>query len=505
MVTTMRPTLRWELTAVTTGARVEICRERACATIEQTIDATGTRATPTIALSSGIHFWRLFPRTSTTVGAIAGPVWEFQVGARTTPIDTSWGTVSDVNGDGIGDLISVAVPTSAGGGRALVFFGAPGGLPPAPSQVLTRADTPTRAFADVLAIAPDVNGDGFADFVVGVDESVKVFLGSASGIASSPVSTVVNPISSGAFGHVVDGAGDVNGDGYGDVIAGDEWTARAYIYFGSPTGIPSAPSVTLFPPMAPPGGSVDYARDLGHAGDVNGDGFADVWINLYQISASGGSAFSCLHYGAAGGVETTSCVRRGPGSLTHVACLDDVNGDGFADVGATTNVFTAVVATLGSSAGLGLGPTDVVWFRPSGAPGGFGRWFSPAGDMDADGLADVVVTSPGSLDAYVYRGIPSGAALVADWTLTTLDDSTGHYGDRVAGARDLNADGFPDIIVGSPTFDTSRGRAYVYCGAIAGPPSMPSVTLSWGVGAEFGTLLALLDRVSRRSSFDRMR
>lgn len=140
-VTSQRPTLRWALGRGTDGAAVQICADRACRTIQQSLDVAGTSAAPTTSLTAGVHYWRLIGRAGSGVfGTTASPTWEFLVGARSAPVDTSSGTTLDVNDDGYADVIVGASGGTSLTGRAYVYLGGSGGLVTSPATTLTGPD-----------------------------------------------------------------------------------------------------------------------------------------------------------------------------------------------------------------------------------------------------------------------------------------------------------------------------------------------------------------------------
>ena len=150
-VTSQTPTLHWALASGTDGARVQICHDRACGTVEQTLDVTGTSAAPTTALTPGVHYWRLYGRSGTTVAGSSGPVWQFYVGHLSAPHDTSWGTTPDFNGDGYADVL-------VGANGAYVYAGGASG--PATTPTVVSVPAGSMGFGQNLAAAGDFNGDG---------------------------------------------------------------------------------------------------------------------------------------------------------------------------------------------------------------------------------------------------------------------------------------------------------------------------------------------------------
>lgn len=234
-VNTTRPTLRWQLSPGVSGVRVEIARDRGFMDPVHAFDATGETGTPGLSLAPGVYFWRLRNRVEGVPDESPSPVWEFVVVRRSAMVDTTWGTLPDLNGDGIGDMVVPAVVVGSTMPVAYVYLGTRGTLPTTPTQTLRAPAGTTSIFGRNAAIVPDINGDGFADLVVGRFGSVLVYHGSALGLSVSPTQ-VLNSVDPGRnFGASVAGLGDVNGDGYGDVVVGataGEGGGRAYVYWG---------------------------------------------------------------------------------------------------------------------------------------------------------------------------------------------------------------------------------------------------------------------------------
>ena len=239
-VTSRRPTLRWALGADDDGAHVQICRDRACSVEVTSFDASGASGAPADDLPVGVAFWRATPRGG-DAGAAATtstptPTWQFTVGARSAPVDTSWGATLDVNGDGYADVLV----------GAYLHLGGPDGPATLPSTTLLTPAGTTIAFQSLAAAVGDVNGDGYGDLVA-VDPTLNllndafsayVYLGSASGLSPHPA-FVIAGLSLGDEFDSVAGAGDVNGDGYADIVLRDQQLGVALVYLGSASG-PSA-------------------------------------------------------------------------------------------------------------------------------------------------------------------------------------------------------------------------------------------------------------------------
>jgi hypothetical protein len=296
----------------------------------------------------------------------------------------------------------------------------------------------------------------------------------------------------GRLGTALAKAGDVNGDGFEDLVAGmpdfdgatvDE--GRALLFLGTPSGIPSTSAAWIFTSGVQ---GARFGASVSGAGDVNGDGFADVWIGapgtwLGQIDRGSAWLFlgsaTCLSTTPAGGGPRSD---GGTGSRfgAAVAGVGDLNRDGYGDVLVGAPGFTgvppsdqtgegAVFAYLGTGSGLSPAP---VWIREGGTIGArLGAAVAAAADVNGDGRADVLVGAPGaggSGQAFLRLGSSSPPG-VADPPATTLV-STQHgadFGASLASAGDRNGDGFADALCGAPLFDGTQrngGRITLHLG-----------------------------------------
>ncbi len=402
-------------------------------------------------------------------------------------LGTAVAAAGDVNNDGYDDVI-----VGAGGygdvvGRAYVFHGSASGVSTAATTTLTgEAAENYFAWTGSLSGAGDVNNDGYDDVIVGAagydafSGRAYVYLGSSTGVASVADLTLTGSISD-ALGGTVSRAGDVNNDGYGDVIIGargyDSFTGRAYIHHGSATGVSSSPALTLT-------GSTTGERFADHltgAGDVNDDGYDDVAVGASAYDTTIGSVG--VYLGSSSGVSgTASSTITGDYEYEGFATVSgagDVDNDGYADliVGGSR---TRASVFHGSSGG--VSSTAVTTVTGVASSDGLGISVSRAGDVDNDGYDDVIVGASGYLRstgrAYVFTGSSSGLSSTADTTLDGLAEGHG-FGSAVGNAGDVDNDGYDDVIVGACGSATDADSAYIYLGSATGVSATATTTLAY--------------------------
>ncbi|MFH1633545.1 MAG: FG-GAP-like repeat-containing protein, partial [Chloroflexota bacterium] len=355
-----------------------------------------------------------------------------------------------------------------------------------------KGEVQWSGFGESVGTAGDVNGDGYADVVVGApDTSNKVYIyyGSESGITVENSFVYTSPIS-GRFGYSVGTAGDVNGDGYDDVIVGDpDDFDPLRIFYGSQDGADKDNMVTFGQDQTQSGD--DYGFSVSTAGDVNGDGFADVIAGDYLDTSDNGIAY--LYMGSVTGVITTPVwVAHGPGNSQfgyEVGTAGDVNGDGYDDIiiGAPTKVDQdagtvpgSVSVYYGGPGGLSEEPDWVVSpFSTEDDWSYFGIDVGTAGDVNGDGYDDVIVGASHFDNkrgkAFVYLGSKNGLAEYPAW-VAQGETENDRYGDSVATAGDIDGDGYDDIIIGAPQVDGTIehpdypdvGKVYLYHGSAEG-------------------------------------
>ncbi|MCF0073854.1 FG-GAP-like repeat-containing protein [Dyadobacter sp. CY261] len=434
-------------------------------------------------------------------------------------------TAGDINGDGLGDLV-VSAPEYANGQRSegaiFIYYGSPSGVSDTPSDTL-ESDVADSRMGESVALAGDIDDDGYSDIIVGLpgysntetrEGAVFIYRGSPDGLVSPPQILESNQQFA-ALGTSVAGAGDVNGDGHSDVIAGaplfDNFESNegaAFVYLGTSMGINPAPISTLESNQT----NALLGTSVASAGDYNGDGLSDVAagtplfdngehdegvVFVYQGIANGG---------VSGTPKDTLEANQPEARLgTSVGSAGDVNGDGFADIITGAPLYANPLSKEGAA------------FVFHGAPAGFGTYVSileseqaeaqtgisvaSAGDVNGDGYSDVIVganlydsgTNVDNGSAFVFHGSASGIANLPTVKLGTSQEGA-QFGYSVTSAGDLNGDGFSDVAVGAPQYDNGAGPAgavFIFYGSTAGlPPVAPQKLQVGQAGAAYGASVA---------------
>ena len=458
-------------------------------------------------------------------GLSTTPAWTTESNQAGAQLGTAVAPAGDVNGDGFDEVI-VGAPFFDNGqtdeGRASVFLGSPSGLAATPAWT-AESNQANAQFGTSVATAGDVDGNGFADVIVGAfaydngqtDEGrVYAFLGTASGLATTAAWTVESNQAGAEFGRAVAPAGDVNGDGYSDVIVGSHLydngennEGRAFLYLGSSSGLATTAAWTAESDQA----TSDFGLSVATAGDVNGDGYADVIVGspLFK-NGQRDEGVSYLYMGSAAGLSTTPVWTGENNQMSasfgfSVAAAGDVDGDGFGDVIVGSNMYEngqnaegRAYVFLGSAGGPATVPGWTVESNQDGAL--FGQSVATAGDVNGDGYSDVLVSAPqfdgGQTNegrAFVFLGSPTGLTTSPAWTAES-DQADAQFGYSVSSAGDTNGDGYGDVIVGAYLYDngqSNEGRAYVFLGSASGLSPTPVWTVeSNQVGAQFGSSVA---------------
>ncbi|MDR3717105.1 MAG: FG-GAP-like repeat-containing protein [Puia sp.] len=400
----------------------------------------------------------------------------------------------DINGDGFADVLIGAVNGNSGTGTAYVYKGVSAGFPSAVAFSY-NGTTSGDGFGASVAGAGDVNGDGYADFIIGAPGAATVgnatlYLG-GTGTPTAQATITTGIVGSNQFGSSVASAGDVNGDGFADVIVGAYGTTGnngyAYVFYGMATGILNTDSTVY---TTPTGDALGFG--VASAGDVNGDGYSDLIIGA-PSTLNGGNPRAGAAYVFQGGPQGVASAFSAGNTLSasatslsfSLASAGDLNSDGYGDVviGAVNTVsylHGAAFVFMGSSAGLHTSPDVSLGSSFSGSSIAFGWAVAGVGDVNGDGYGDLLIGSPGFNtygEAFLYYGSSTGINNTPDVTLTDPLLTPGDaFGGSLAGVGDVNGDGYKDILIGAPSTASSKGAAYYYKGASSGTGAIATNT-----------------------------
>ncbi|MBK8691984.1 MAG: VCBS repeat-containing protein [Deltaproteobacteria bacterium] len=282
---------------------------------------------------------------------------------------------------------------------------------------------------------PDFNGDGLGDLVVGAPLSgtgqtgrVYAYYGVRGGLPSVVTFRIGSPFTTDpSFGSTVASAGDVNGDGYADLAVGSR--AHTYVYYGSARGILTTPGIVLDAPVS---GDREFGGSgFASMGDLNNDGFADFAIGSSSqrrvyIYRGGPAGLGTLPNQTLANPDGTSFYGFG----TTIAALGDIDGNGYSDlaVGADSRMYVY-------QNGVGGVPMNPTFQAPRGGT------VSGPGDYNGDGYGDLVAGSD------VYWGGMFGFFGSPGQSLSRIDGTYPNYEFKSAG--DVNGDGYSDIAAGN--------------------------------------------------------
>lgn len=401
-----------------------------------------------------------------------------------------------------------------------------------------------------VSLAGDINGDGMDDLIIGAPYAATVanlagksylVFGSSTGLPNPLNLSTLNGTNgivingAGAYdlsGSSVSAAGDINGDGIDDLIIGApsasegvDYAGASYVIFGDDEGLPNPLNLSAIDGS---NGFVivgvesydESGASVSAAGDINGDGIDDLIIGAPYASYGDGAGYVVFGSDEAwsspvnlSGLNGTngfliSSVGEGDSLGKSVGAAGDINGDGVDDLaigaifagtegdynGASYVVFGSGDAWASSVSLSALDGSNGVVINGVSADDEAGASVSFAGDVNADGIDDLVIGAPqadpngtGSGASYVVFG--SDQTWTSPVNLSGLNGSNGfalngvaagdNSGTSVQTAGDFNVDGFVDVIIGAPLADpngSDSGSSYMVFGSDQAWPA--SVDLS---------------------------
>ena len=431
----------------------------------------------------------------------------------------------DINGDGIDDFVVGAWGYESEKGRSYVIFGsrntwnnsiALSSLNGTNGFKIDGENNGDRA-GQLISAAGDINGDGIDDLLIGalVKGRSYVVFGSRNKWNSTMTLTGLNGVNGFKIdaemgGNVgsVSNAGDINDDGIDDLLIGSDMyggaRGRSYVVFGSKNGWSSVLSLSTlngtngFKIDGENGG--DYSsHSVSNAGDINGDGIDDLVIGAFYAAPSGkfNAGKSYVVFGSRDRWDSVIALASLNGtngfkidgenandmSGISVSGAGDVNGDGIDDlvVGATGHGYVGRGYVIFGSKSvwkntLALNSLDGTNGFKIDGEGRTGASVSNAGDINGDGIDDLIVAAPGYENSKGRSYVIFGSKNVWSSTLvaSNLNGINGFKvdgeneadisGESVSNAGDINGDGISDLVIGTYRFRGVIGRSYVVFG-----------------------------------------
>ena len=356
-----------------------------------------------------------------------------------------------------------------------------------------------------VACAGDVNGDGYDDILIGAEGDddggnqagqTYLILGKATGWSmdtdlSNADASFIGEDAGDLSGRSVAGAGDINADGYDDILigaycdeeGGGDYAGQTYLILGKASGWAMDTNLSNADASFIGEDAGDHSgRSVAGAGDVNGDGYDDILIGAYGDDDGGseaGQTYLILGKTTDWSIDTdlsnanASFIGEDAGDRSgerSVACGGDVNGDGYDDI--------LIGASADEDGGYYAGQTYLILGKATGwamdidlasADASFigedaGDWsgcaVAVAGDVNGDGYDDILIGADGDEEGgsdagqtYLILGKASGWAMdtdLANADASFIGEDVGDFsGYSVAGACDVNGDGYDDILIGA--------------------------------------------------------
>ncbi|MBK9647452.1 MAG: FG-GAP repeat protein [Deltaproteobacteria bacterium] len=340
------------------------------------------------------------------------------------------------------------------------------------------------------AAAGDVNGDGYPDLLLSMPKAlnqtgwVYLFEGASGGISSDASQRLEGLSSNSQFGASLAVLGDVNGDGYNDAAIGASYSnvsGNVYIHLGGSGGLSTSADNVL---SAPDSASI-FGAEVASAGDVNGDGYYDLIVGAPYYNSYTGRAY--VYLGSSAGMSSSPATTLTGASTSNyfgraLAGVGDVNGDGYDDVAVSAYGYSSSLGQVTIYHGAATGPSSTASTTLTGTStsGRLGYSVAGAGDVNADGYDDVVIGAPWVSSytgrAYVFHGSTSGISASASTTMVGYAASD-YFGAAVVGAGDVNDDGYDDVAVGAPYYG-SYGQLKVFYGTSSGTFSVAKTTIT---------------------------
>lgn len=333
----------------------------------------------------------------------------------------------------------------------LALVGSAGTAPAEPTPTLVRSYAGCCGLGAVVADIADLDGDGRRDFIASSVNGGAGRVAAFSSAKGTPIWTSIPGLTD--FGWSISSAGDVDGDGYSDVLAATPNSAG-----GGAARLLSGLDGQLLLELTRPVGANLFGYAVSALPDLDGDGAGEL-----LVGSVGGNGALYVFSGSDGNVLRTQIGTIGGAFGAGVSSVADINGDQVRDyvVGAPFDGPGRAYVYSGATGAL----LHVLQAQVGG--GHFGEFFvADAGDVNGDGITDIYVgayfENNGNGAAYVFSG-SEGTRLFR--IAGSVNEGLGPG--RFAG--DVNRDGHADIIVGSYTYSgagvSQGGRVRIFSGA----------------------------------------
>lgn len=446
-------------------------------------------------------------------------------------------TPGDLDGDGYADL---AAP-QARFDLVYLFRGGPAGLEATPSVTLdVTGDERSSVLQYAVSTDGDLDGDGRCDLVVGASWTEVAGVYNAGAVlvsndvlrGATPTITRLSgepPVTRGNFGESV-AVGDVDADGFADVVVGSEETTAqpVRLYRGSPTGVEITPSALLLDPgSVTPSRTNGFGDSVDASADLDGDGAVDLLVGARFASDARPSQGSIHAFRWGGGSFSLLRTIRCPGDQDHaffgvrVVASADLDGDGWGDALTSALRYSSPETSEGGAfvfaSPLTAGPTRALDNPRDLSEAGFGVSLE-VGDLDGDGQPELVVgaemSAAASEDAtecsilgmsrrgscyfgslHVFDASGATVATLSNPAPTRSFAGSGKYFGWQTTVRDVDGDGFDDVVaadpwrgirevsISPPRAEHNEGSVYVFLGSRTGVATAHSTELRSPLGA----------------------
>jgi hypothetical protein len=456
VVGTVLPELRWVLSERATGAQVQVCDDSACTRGVQTVDAQGNLVRLTAPLSYRAYFWRVRARYGERYSAWSR-TWEFLVQGNASAM-VSWYGFTDFDRDGTADIVVGAPGANGGRGAVLLYRGkdAPG---PEPQRTLEVSDRTVSAFGTALCASGDYNGDGYVDIAAFAQQQgrARIIVLSETDDAVLRMGAVLQTERGGfeADQNLRHG-GDLNGDGYADLVVGPVRNRLAAgelnVYLGGASGLDDGRMIIVRASDTP---TATFGAAVVPFGDRDGDAFDDIVGSDVREAVEAGPLR--LIRGRSNFVSQAVEVfalppSAVPGVGERGASVGDVDEDGRADfVMSGREGLGALFTSTGNANSLResvLRPGDFACLK-------FGRAYGGGFDVNGDHRADVLARCEFESGRHEVVVLASSTSSLRRLPLTIRrgQEPSASFAMDVFSPGDFDRDGFADVVVTTPTSD----------------------------------------------------